>query len=82
MVDKNIQPFIRVLLVDDDNEDYLITEHHLSRVQQSNYHLHWCGDLSSALTYLQNEAVDVVLVDYYLAGQTGVELIRPPSRSD
>ncbi len=71
-----MQPFIHLLLVDDDDEDYVITEHHLSRVKHSNYHLHGCDDLASALSYLQNETVDLVLVDYYLASQTGVELIQ------
>lgn len=64
-----------VLLVDDDEDEYIITRNLLaSRAQQ--YSLDWAKNFDDGLAAVQTGKYDAVLVDYYLGKHTGAELIR------
>ena len=65
-----------VLLVEDDEDDYLITRDMLLQQDRSRFHLHWRGDYESALDSMRRERHDVYIVDYRLGGRTGLELVR------
>lgn len=66
----------RVLMIDDDNDDFLIVEDMLLQAQGAKYDLHWAGDFHSGLKEIQSDHYDAVLVDYDLGGRTGLEVIR------
>jgi signal transduction histidine kinase/DNA-binding response OmpR family regulator len=66
---------IRVLLIEDDEDDYLITRDLLKDVQENRYELHWCSTYEEGLAALREQEPDVCLVDYRIGGRTGLELI-------
>lgn len=69
-------PTIRVLLVDDDEEDYLLTLGYLKDITGRNYHLDWVHDYDSALEKICESQHDVYLIDYRLGARDGLTLIQ------
>jgi signal transduction histidine kinase len=67
---------IRVLVVEDDDEDYLLTVDLLSRLGDVRHELHRVGDYQSALNASREGQYDVCLVDYRLGPDNGIELVR------
>ena len=71
-----IQPPIRVLLVEDDEDDYLITRDMLARQERARYIIDWCSDYTEALSTICGQVHDVYLIDYRLGRHTGLDLVR------
>lgn len=68
---------IRVLLVDDDEESWLITRRILASVSGTQYQLDWVPTYADGLTALCESPYDVALIDYWLDnGHDGLELVR------
>lgn len=68
---------VNILLVDDDEEDYLITRDTIADIKTSNsYKLDWVSDYHSALSVIAENRHDVYLVDYKLGAHNGLEIIR------
>jgi diguanylate cyclase (GGDEF)-like protein/PAS domain S-box-containing protein len=67
---------IRVLLVEDDEDDYLITRDLLDEQDRVRFDIDWCVDHDSALAAIREERHDVYLIDYRLGAHTGLELVR------
>jgi signal transduction histidine kinase len=67
---------ISVLLVEDDEDDYLLTKELFDELPAGTYHLDRAADYASALRTLDECVHDVYLVDYRLGERTGLELIR------
>lgn len=67
---------IRVLLIDDEEDSFVLSRALLSRSKRASYRLDWASDYQSGLAFVRQAVHDAYLVDYRLAGQTGVELIR------
>jgi two-component system, cell cycle sensor histidine kinase and response regulator CckA len=66
---------IRVLLVEDDEEDYLLTRRFLCNNARMTFELTWVRTAEDALLSLQHP-YDVCLVDYRLGGDTGLAVIE------
>ena len=66
----------RILLVDDDEDDYFLTKQMLKGAQHSNVILDWAPSYSSGEELLNSNRYDAVLVDYDLGAQTGIQLIH------
>jgi diguanylate cyclase (GGDEF)-like protein/PAS domain S-box-containing protein len=66
----------RVLLVEDDEEDYEITAETLARQDRARFAVEWHRDFDSALSAILEERHDVYLIDYHLGTHTGLELVR------
>lgn len=66
---------IRVLLVDDDEDSYLLTRHFLSKIPGAKYQLDWASSYEAALSIMGRGEHDVYLLDYRLGGRTGLDLL-------
>jgi putative two-component system response regulator len=66
----------RVLLIEDDEEDYLFTLDLLRRIAPTGYELSWASDYRSGLAACRAGAFDVCLVDYRLGAESGIDLAR------
>jgi putative two-component system response regulator len=66
----------RVLLIEDDEEDYLFTLDLLRRMTPTRYELSWASDYRSGLEACRSGKFDVCLVDYRLGGESGIDLAR------
>jgi putative two-component system response regulator len=66
----------RVLLIEDDEEDYLFTLDLLRRIAPTGYELSWATDYRSGLAACRAGTFDVCLVDYRLGAESGIDLAR------
>lgn len=66
---------IRILLVDDDEEDSFIVRDLLSRALFNKFQLDWCYRLEDGYKSIEQEKYQVCLVDYRLGVHTGLEFI-------
>jgi signal transduction histidine kinase len=66
----------RVLLVDDDEDDYFLTGEMLSQALGRNILLDWAPNYETAQEKINTETFDAVLVDYNLGARSGIEFIR------
>ena len=69
-------PPIRVLLVDDDRDDYHLTRELLEEIPGGRYHLDWVSTYEAGLEAIGCCAHDVYLIDYRLGAKTGLDLLR------
>lgn len=67
---------VRVLLVDDDREDYLLVRQYLADIPGARFHLDYAPSYEAGLEALDCRAHDVYLLDYLLGERSGIELLR------
>jgi len=67
---------VRILLVDDDEDDYVITRGLISEIKDRRYQLEWVDNYDAALAALQRCEHDICLLDFRLGSRTGLELLR------
>lgn len=67
---------VRVLLVEDDQDDYLLTQDLLNDVPERPYVLEWARTFEDGLEKASREEYQAILVDYRLGGRTGLELLK------
>ncbi len=67
---------VTVLLVEDDEEDYIITRDMLENQDRARFRLNWCSQYEGALARIREQRHDVYLIDYRLGESTGLELVR------
>lgn len=67
---------IRVLVVDDDRDDYLLTRDLFGEMNGQHYVVDWAADYDSALEAICSNQYDVYLLDYQLGARNGLELLR------
>lgn len=69
-------PPIRVMLVDDDEDDYVLTRDLLADIPDIRFELDWVADVDAALESMGRGERDLYLVDYRLGRIDGLDLIR------
>lgn len=67
---------LRILLVDDDKTDYVLTRDILASEACGKNQLEWASDFESGLAAAGQERFDVILLDYMLGRRTGVEFLQ------
>lgn len=67
---------LKVLLIDDDEDDFILTRDLLSDVNGTVYETTWVSRYSEALEAICNGDQDVCLIDYLLGEGNGIELVR------
>ena len=67
---------IRVLLIEDDEDDYILVRSMLSKVTSTKYDLEWAPGYDTALKAIDMARHDVCLLDYHLGERNGLELLR------
>lgn len=67
---------IKVLLVEDDEDDFIITRDLLAEIRSREFVLDWAKTYEKGLELMVLNHHDVCLVDYRLGAHNGVELLR------
>lgn len=66
---------VRILYIDDDEDDFLLVQSFLRKVKRSTFVINWVASYDEALQII-NDEYDIYLVDYRLGKETGLELLR------
>lgn len=72
---------IKILLVDDDEEDFMITKDIIEDIPHKKYNLDWVNTYDKAIEAINTKLHDVYLIDYRLGVHSGLELIREAMQS-
>ncbi len=67
---------IKVLLVEDDEDDYIMARDLLSEIAEKHFELEWVSTYDPALEAMQENNFDVYLLDYRLGEHTGLDLLE------
>lgn len=67
---------VRVLLVEDDEDDYVVTRAMLDDAERITVDLAWADSADDARRLLARGDYDLLLVDHRLGGSTGLEFVR------
>ncbi len=72
---------IRILLIEDDEDDYVLVRELLSGLSLEDFSLEWVQTYQEGLKELCRADHDVYLLDYRLGSRNGLELIREATRA-
>jgi signal transduction histidine kinase len=67
---------LRIVLIEDDEDDFLIIHDLLSAMTPMKFELEWIRNYDAGLKALFNNSFDVCLLDYRLGDRDGLELLR------
>jgi signal transduction histidine kinase len=73
-------PSLRLLLIEDDEDDYVIVRDLLSDLEHGTYELHWASNFDDGMERLLRCDADACLLDYRLGMRTGMELLYEAKR--
>ncbi|MGI9478982.1 MAG: response regulator [Hyphomicrobiaceae bacterium] len=75
MVSKNDGNSTTVLVIEDDPDDFFLTDDVLKSIEGQPYRVSWSGSFESAQQLLSEQEFDVALVDYQIGKKTGLDFI-------
>ena len=70
------QTTIQILLVEDDEDDYLLTVDLLDDIEDFEHTVVWAPSFEAGIEKLTAGPVDICLVDYRIGGRTGLEFVE------
>ncbi|MBD0333294.1 MAG: PAS domain S-box protein, partial [Chitinophagaceae bacterium] len=70
------KPAIRILIVDDDEDDFLITSEYLRQIEEYQLTINWAYRFTDAVELLKKNAYDIYFVDYRLGAKTGLDFLQ------
>ncbi len=65
-----------ILLIEDDEDDYIIFRDLLSETEEIKFKLTWINEYEGALKAILQNQHDIYFLDYHLGGHTGLELLK------
>jgi two-component system cell cycle sensor histidine kinase/response regulator CckA len=66
----------RVLLIDDDEDEFVIVRDLLESARHDRYSVSWTASFDDGYNALMGNEYDVCLLDYRLGGHSGIDLVR------
>jgi PAS domain S-box-containing protein len=67
---------LRILIVEDDKDDYSIISDFINEIPEQSFQTEWCSDYQDALNIMRQSVHALYSIDYYLAGKTGLDLLK------
>jgi len=67
---------ISLLVVDDDEDDFILLKSYLQDLRNFQFHFDWTPDYHTALALMKQNKHDVVIIDYLMGSHTGLELLK------
>jgi PAS domain S-box-containing protein len=69
-------PLVRVLVIDDDEDDFFIISDYIKSIEFGNFEIEWCYNYKDAVLTLGKKLHDIYFVDYRLGIKTGLDLLK------
>jgi PAS domain S-box-containing protein len=66
----------RILIVEDDEDDFLIIEACIKDIPDKEFLIDWCYDYDDAMQRIREGRYDIYFIDYLLGEKTGLELLE------
>lgn len=82
MMKTNTVEIVKVLLIEDDEDDYAILKNKLAEIKTIAYELEWAETFESGVESLSRQQHDVYIVDYNLGEHNGLEFVGEAIRLD
>ncbi|HSV86186.1 MAG TPA: PAS domain S-box protein, partial [Levilinea sp.] len=70
------KPSWQILLIDEDEHDYLLTRDMLNQIRRRQVSLDWASSFAGGIELLRQHRYDAVLLDYHLQSHNGIQMIR------
>lgn len=67
---------VRILIIDDDEDDFILTSGFLKEIEDRTLDIQWCYSYKTAIEKIASKAADLYLVDYRLGAKTGIDLLK------
>src|SRR5262245_34868545 len=67
---------IHILIIDDDEDDFLIIRDYIKDIEGSDFVIDWCPDYNQAIEKINERKYDLYFVDYRLDYKTGLKLLQ------
>ena len=67
---------LKILLVDDDEDDYILTRDLFNDIEGTDFELDWAATYAAAMQAIGNKEYDVFFIDYRLGAHSGLDLIQ------
>ena len=72
---------IKILIIDDDEDDFFITSDYLRQIDEYNLTIDWCFKFSEAVAHLKQRSHHMYFVDYRLGAKTGLDFLKEAVQS-
>lgn len=73
---------IKILMIDDDEEDFLIMKDIIREIDHHKYILDWVPSYKEGLKILLEQKHDIYFIDFFLGSMTGLDLINEAVKID
>ncbi len=70
------KPFIRILIIDDDEDDFFITSEYLRQIEEYDIVTDWKYKYRDAIEQVKLCNYDIYFVDYRLGAKTGIDFLK------
>jgi PAS domain S-box-containing protein len=67
---------VKILIVDDDQDDFIITSEYIKHIPSATYKIDWCPRYSEALQHMIKKDYNLYFVDYRLGAKSGMDLLK------
>ena len=74
------KPSIRILIIDDDEDDFFITSEYMRQIEEYRLSIDWCYRFNDAVEQLKNRSYEMYFVDYRLGAKTGLDFLKEAVR--
>ena len=66
---------IKILLVEDDEDDYFLTSDYLPQCESPTFELTWVTNSLDAVEVLKTQSFDLCLLDYLLGAENAIDVL-------
>lgn len=74
------KPAIKILIIDDDEDDFFITSEYMRQIDEYQLSIDWCYRFADAVEKLKSRSYDMYFVDYRLGAKTGLDFLKEAVR--
>lgn len=67
---------IRLLIVDDDEDDFFLTSDYLKDIRNKKFVITWAGSFTEGIDQLTHTKFDLCFFDFLLGAKTGIDLLK------